>query len=119
MSESILKNVGVRVLLTLVVAALLWAAWTPAAHWVPSARYRALAALFLSVAFIWKVWPNLGHEIGNFQARLLLTIIYGIFVFPFGMIVRLWADPLRIKKSPTHWLNHPNEASDMSWAKRQ
>jgi hypothetical protein len=119
MSESILKNVGVRVLVTLVVAALLWAAWTPAAHWVTSARYRALAALFLSVTFIWKVWPNLAHEIGNFQARLLLTIIYGVFVFPFGMAVRLWADPLRIKKSPTHWLNHPNEASDMSWAKRQ
>jgi hypothetical protein len=119
MSESFLKSLGVRVLLTLVLAALLWVAWTPAAHWVPSARYRALAALFLSVAFIWKVWPNLAHEFGNFQARFLLTIIYGVIVFPFGMIVRLCADPLRIKKTPTHWLNHPDEASDMSWAKRQ
>ena len=119
MSETILKSLGVRVLLTVVLASLLCAAWMPAAHWVPSARYRALAVLFLSVAFIWKVWPNLAHAFGNFQARLLLTIIYGVFVFPFGMIVRLFADPLRIKRSPTHWLNHPDEVSDMSWAKRQ
>jgi hypothetical protein len=119
MRETTLENVGVRALLTLVLAALLWAAWMPAAHWVHSARYRALAVLFISVAFIWKVWPNLAHEFGNFQARLLLTIIYGVFVFPFGMIVRLCADPLRIKKSPTHWLNRPDEGGDMSWAKRQ
>ena len=119
MSKTILKSRRVRVLLTVVFATLLWAAWMPAARWVPSARYRALAVLFLSVAFIWKVWPNLAREFGNFQARLLLTVIYGIFVFPFGMIVRLFADPLRIKKTPTHWLNHPDEAGDMSWAKRQ
>jgi hypothetical protein len=113
------KNRGVRVLVTVLLAGVVAAAWMPAARWVPSARYRALAVLFLSVAFLWKVWPNLAHGIGNFQARLLLTIIYGIFVFPFGMIVRLFADPLRLKKSPTHWLNHPDEGSDMQWAKRQ
>ena len=119
MSETILKRSGVRVLLTVAFAALLWAAWLPAARWVPSARYRALAVLFLSVAFIWKVWPNVARAFGNFQARLLLTVIYGIFVFPFGVIVRLFGDPLRIKKTPTRWLNHPDETSDMSWAKRQ
>jgi hypothetical protein len=119
MTETILKTPAVRVLLTVAFATLLGAAWVPAGHLVPSARYRVLAVLFFSVAFIWKVWPSLAHAFGNFQARLLLTIIYGIFVFPFGMIVRLFGDPLRIKKTPTQWLNHPDEASDMVWAKRQ
>jgi hypothetical protein len=119
MLQTLLENLGVRVLLTVTLAALLCAAWMPAAHLVPSARYRALAVLFLSVAFLWKVWPNLAHQFGNFQARLLLTIVYGVLVFPFGLVVRLFADPLRIKKSPTHWLKRPDEVNDISWAKRQ
>jgi len=119
MSETILKSLWARVLLTTVLGALLWTAWAPAAHWIPSARYRTLAVLFISLTFIWKIWPDAAHAFGNFQARLFLTILYGIFVFPFGIIVRLFADPLRIKKTPTHWLDHPDETNDMSWAKRQ
>ena len=119
MSETIFKSLWARGLLTLALAGLLWAAWTPVAHWVPSARYRALGVAFISVYFIWKVWPLLAKGIGNFQARLLLTLMYAVIVLPFGIIVRLFADPLRIKKTPTHWLEHSVEATDMSWAKRQ
>jgi hypothetical protein len=32
---------------------------------------------------------------------------------------RFFSDPLRIKKRPTQWLDHPNEAHDMLWARRQ
>jgi len=40
-------------------------------------------------------------------------------VLPFGIIVRVFADPLRIKKRPTHWLDHPDEANDLQWARKQ
>jgi len=67
----------------------------------------------------WQAWKALAKKIGNFQARVLLTIFYGILVFPFGLAVRLFSDPLRIKKLPTQWLDHSDEACDMQWAKRQ
>lgn len=119
MSQSIVKSLWARLLVTALLAGVLWAAWGFTAQWVPSVRYRALAVLFISLTFIWRVWPDAAHAFGNFQARFFLTLVYGILVFPIGIIVRLFADPLRIKKSPTQWLDHTDEANDMSWAKRQ
>jgi len=58
-------------------------------------------------------------KVGNFQARVILTLLYAIFVLPFGVLARLFSDPLRIKNRPVEWINTPEEAVDMQWAKRQ
>lgn len=68
---------------------------------------------------IWKAWTRIAHIIGNFQARVLLTILYVVLVLPFGVIVRLFADPLRIKTRPEKWLTETAEAYDMQWAQKQ
>lgn len=68
---------------------------------------------------LWQAWKALGHKIANFQARVLLTIFYALLVLPFGLAARFFADPLRIKRLPTQWLDHPNEAADMQWARKQ
>ena len=68
---------------------------------------------------IWKAWTRIAHIIGNFQARVLLTILYVVLVLPFGVIVRLFADPLRIKRRPEKWLAETAEAYDMQWAQKQ
>lgn len=68
---------------------------------------------------LWEGWKRIAHVIGNFQARVLLTILYAILVLPFGLIVRLFSDPLRIKHRPASWIDHPVEAQDMSWAHKQ
>ena len=68
---------------------------------------------------LWIAWKGVAHRIGNFQARLLLTILYGVLVLPFGAVVRLFADPLRIKRGPTEWLEHIDNPTDMTWARRQ
>jgi hypothetical protein len=67
----------------------------------------------------WAAWKNLAHKIGNFQARVVLSIFYAIGVLPFGLAARLFSDPLRIKKKPTEWLDHPDEAYDLEWARKQ
>jgi hypothetical protein len=66
-----------------------------------------------------RTWKRVAHAIGNFQARILLTVFYGLIVFPFGIISRLFSDPLRMKQRPTEWLDHPDENHDLRWAKRQ
>jgi hypothetical protein len=68
---------------------------------------------------MWNAWKRLARRIGDFQARVLLTAFYAVLVLPFGLVVRLFADPLRIKKSPTQWLDHPDETNDLSWARKQ
>lgn len=68
---------------------------------------------------MWEVWKRIAHKIGNFQARVILTIFYAVLMFPFGMAARLFSDPLRIKRRSPQWLDCPDEACDMQWARRQ
>jgi hypothetical protein len=67
----------------------------------------------------WQAWKRIARAIGNFQARVILTIFYAVLVFPFGIVVRLFFDPLRIKSRPTAWLERADGAIDLQWAKRQ
>jgi len=67
----------------------------------------------------WQAWKVLARKIGNFQARVVLTLMYSILVLPFGLGVRLFGDPLRIKKPPAQWRDRPDETFDMEWARRQ
>lgn len=68
---------------------------------------------------LWNAWKRLAHQIGNFQARVILTILYAIVILPFGLAARLFSDPLKIKHRPTKWTDHEQEACDMSWAQKQ
>jgi len=78
-----------------------------------------LNSIWQALKKFWAAWTRLMHVIGNFQARVLLTIMYAILVLPFGLATRWFGDPLRIKKSPTEWLAHPEEDMTMEWAHRQ
>jgi len=68
---------------------------------------------------LWHAWKRLAHKIGNFQARVLLTLLYAIVVLPFGLIARIFSDPLKIKNRPTKWIEHAPEEYDMNWAQKQ
>ncbi len=56
---------------------------------------------------LWEAWKKIAHVIGNFQARILLTIIYSVLILPFGLVVRFFADSLHSKKRPEKWFDHP------------
>ena len=55
---------------------------------------------------LWEWWKRVARKIGDFQARIILTIFYFIVLGPFALAIRLWSDPLAIKAS-THkcWHN--------------
>ncbi len=46
---------------------------------------------------VWHGWKRLGRKIGDFQARVLLTIFYFVMIAPFALIVRWATDPLAVK----------------------
>jgi hypothetical protein len=67
----------------------------------------------------WAAWKQIAHKIGDFQARVLLTVIYAVLILPFGLLVRLFSDSLNIKKPPAHWFDHPQEANTLERARYQ
>jgi len=68
---------------------------------------------------VWQRWKRLARMVGTFQARILLTFFYAVIVLPFGVLARLFSDPLRIRHRPTQWSEHPDAVHDLRWAKRQ
>jgi hypothetical protein len=67
---------------------------------------------------LWQAWKEFAHRIGNFQARVILTVFYALLA-PFGLGTRMFSDPLRLKRVPTQWLDHNEDARDMQAAMRQ
>ncbi|MGQ0551256.1 MAG: hypothetical protein ACT4PY_16475 [Armatimonadota bacterium] len=46
---------------------------------------------------LWEGWKAFGHYLGDFQARLLLTVFYFTVFCPYGLITRVFGDPLRVR----------------------
>lgn len=52
----------------------------------------------------WEGWKKIARKIGDFNARVILTIFYFVLMLPFALLVRFLTDPLHIKeKSPKRW----------------
>ena len=68
---------------------------------------------------LWQRWLVIAKRIGDFQARLLLSLFYLLIVLPLGLVVRLFLDPLNLKKSSPGWISRPNAASKMDDARKQ
>jgi hypothetical protein len=69
---------------------------------------------------MWQRWKRIWRKVGNLQARILLTIFYATLMLPFGVAVRLFFDPLRVKRRPTRWLDYASdEPQDLNVARRQ
>ena len=48
---------------------------------------------------IWDGWKKIARKIGDFNARVILTIFYLILLMPFALMIKAFSDPLEIKKS--------------------
>jgi hypothetical protein len=49
---------------------------------------------------LWQHWREISECIGDFQARLLLTIFYFTVLVPSGIVSALAGDPLEIYSRP-------------------
>jgi hypothetical protein len=69
----------------------------------------------------WEGWKRIGHALGQFQARLLLTVFYFVVLAPFAVALRCFADPLAIKpRTPRGWRDRPATPGDaLTAASRQ
>lgn len=70
---------------------------------------------------LWHGWKELAAYIGDFQARLLLTVFYFTVLAPFGLAVRFLADPLdvRRRRATSGWKARKTQEADMRAARQQ
>jgi hypothetical protein len=45
----------------------------------------------------WARWTVIARAIGNFQARVLLTLFYFVVVPPFALLLKATKDPLQLR----------------------
>jgi hypothetical protein len=70
-------------------------------------------------------WRKIKHGaqvVGDFQARLILTILYVVLVLPTGIIVKLGGDLLELRyadNTKSYWKPRPPEDERLRPARRQ
>lgn len=68
---------------------------------------------------LWHLWKRVGQAIGDFIARLVLTIFYFTIFVPFGLASRLFSDPLHLKPGrPAAWLERTTNDLKLDDARR-
>lgn len=67
-------------------------------------------------SILWSRWKVLAQKIGTFQSKILFSLFYFLVMPPFAVIVKLFSDPLGLKKSSSaKW--HPKEARQNDFLK--
>lgn len=70
------------------------------------------------LVLIWKRWRKIGQQIGDFVGRLIMTIFYFTIAAPFGLAVRFFSDPLKLKPHRPNWETRPTEQPTLEDARR-
>ena len=60
-----------------------------------------------------KAWARVARAIGRVQSLLVFTIIYFVFVAPFALVIRFFADPLHLN-GPSSWRWLPGEERSLT-----
>lgn len=67
----------------------------------------------------WQRWKVLAEKIGHFQARVLFALLYFLLVTPFALGVKIFADPLQMKKKAEKWGNFHRQTLTLEDARKQ
>ena len=74
----------------------------------------------LSLSKAWSGWKKVARAIGEFNSRVLLTLLYIVLLIPFGLGLRLVADPLRRRKPvASNWIVRAEAPATLEEARRQ
>ncbi len=63
---------------------------------------------------LWEGWKRIARKIGDFNARVILTLFYFILLFPFAVLLKLFTDPLEIKKKKHIGWHNREDDSELS-----
>ena len=67
---------------------------------------------------LWAGWKRFGRKLGDFQARVLLTVFYFVILAPFALLIRFKADPLGLRRRGG-WLPITRTGDPLERSRRQ
>ena len=67
---------------------------------------------------VWKKWRAFGQMMGDFVARIFMTVFYFTVAIPFGIGVRIFKDPLHLKSKESGWLPRETKPETLEDARR-
>ncbi len=67
----------------------------------------------------WKRFSIIVAIVGDAQGQFLATLFYFTILAPFGLLARLFSDPLRQRHPPTTWIARDPVENGLEGAKRQ
>ena len=69
----------------------------------------------------WRTWKTFAIEMGNYQGRVLMAFFYFAVVTPFGLVLRLFGDPLNIRTVPeqSSWVERADADTSIEEARGQ
>jgi hypothetical protein len=69
----------------------------------------------------WNWWKVFATEMGNYQGRLLFAFFYFVIVTPFGIGVRCFSDPLKVKggRKVVGWSERSSVSDELEAAREQ
>ena len=68
----------------------------------------------------WERWKRIATVVGDFQARVVLSLFYFVIVLPFGLAVRIFSDPLKLsKKQQAGWTDFAERTQTVEEARKQ
>jgi hypothetical protein len=88
-------------------------------YWVTLATVLGLIFLMLPLLgdLILKLWFKIAEILGWLNSRILLTVVFYVFLFPLAVLSRLFQkNPLQLKKTPDSLFitrNHQYEPKDL------
>jgi hypothetical protein len=70
---------------------------------------------------VWDGWKAFATDMGNYQGRMLFAFFYFIIVMPFGVGLRLFANPFKMKPEGrnTFWLERTLVSRELKDAREQ
>jgi hypothetical protein len=71
---------------------------------------------------IWHRWTGFSKRMGSFQSRVMLSFFFFIVVSPAALMIKMLADPLRIKKKQeleTYWVAKTPSSTELDDYRRQ
>ena len=72
------------------------------------------------VKTLWGPWTRVAHNIGTFEARLLLTALYALLLPPFALIARFVSDPLQVRSGAgPRWLARSPKSPSLEEGRKQ
>jgi hypothetical protein len=54
----------------------------------------------LMLKALWRKWLVVAHAIGRVNSHIIMMLVYFLFMTPFAVAVRWFADPLRLRAQP-------------------